>query len=108
MPHNVTYPNIVYNVLSPNLVYVLPPGHIIWLSYPLTLKLPLLVYLYNYFVEYLYSPLVDLVLSHSTTPKLLLLYLALDYAHVSILLAEDPILSYAHLFKPYIDYNVLY
>ena len=51
---------------------------------------------------------MDLVLSYSTTPKLLLLYLALDYTHMPILLIKDPILSYNYLSKTYIDYNVLY
>ena len=108
MPYSVTYPSIVYNALPPNLVRVPPLGYIIWLSYPPALKLPFLVRLYKYLVEYPYSPLVDLVSSHSTAPKLLLLCLALDYTHMPILLIEDPILSYAYLSKPYIYYNVPY
>ena len=106
--YRLTYSNIVYNILPSNLVRVPPPGYIVQLSYPPELKLPLLVYLYNYLVEYLYSPLIDPGLSYSTTPRLLLLYLVLDYTYMLILLEEDPILSYTYLSKPYIEYNVSY
>ena len=115
MPYSVTYSNIVhgftpsvtYNTLPSNLVRVLPLGHIIWSSYSPALKY-LLVHLYNYLVEYLYSSLMDLVLSHSTPPKLFLLCLALDYTYMPILLVEDPILSYTYSSKLYIDYDVPY
>ena len=108
IPYSVAHSNMVHNASPPNLVRVSPPGCTIWLSYPPALKLPLLVYLYYYLVEYLYSPLIDLVSSHSTAPKLLLLYLALDYTYILMLLTEDPISSHAYLSKPFIDYNVLY
>ena len=108
MPHGVAYSNIVYNASPPNLVRVPPPGHIIWLSYPPTLKLPLLVYIYGHLVEHSCSSLVDLVLSHSTTPKLFLLCLALDYTYVPMLLIEDPILSHVLLSILYSEYNVSY
>ena len=106
--YRLTYSNIVYNTLPPNLVRGPSLVYITQLSYPPALKLPLLVYLYEYLVEYLCSPLVDLVLIHSATPKLLLLCLALDYTHVSILLVEDPILSYVILTMLYSEYKVSY
>ena len=85
-----------------------PLEYIIWSSYPPALKLPLLVYSYNHLLEHLYSPLMDPISSYSTAPKLLLLYLASDYAHIPMLLIEDPISSHAYLSKPYIDYDVPY
>ena len=99
---------LVYGALPRDLVRVPPLGYTIWSSYPPTLKLPLLVYIYSHLVEYLYSSLVDLVLSYFAAPKLLLLYLALDHAYMPMLLTEDPILSYIHLSKPCIDYDVPY
>ena len=99
---------LVHRALPRDLARVPPPGHIVWSSYPPALKLPLLVHPYNHLVEHPCSPLVDLVSSYSTAPKLLLLCLALDYTHVPMLLAEDPISSHTHLSKPCIDYDVPY
>ena len=107
IPYNIS-PLDTYNTLTPNLVRVPSLGYIIWSSYSPESRLRLLVYLYIYLVEYLCSPLIDLIVSYSAAPKLLLLYLALDYAYMPILLVEDPILSYTYSFKSYIDYNVFY
>ena len=106
--YRLTNSNIVYNALTSNLVRGPSLVYITQLSYPSVLKLPLLVYLYKYLVKHLCSSLRDLVLIYFTTPKLLLLCLALDYAYMSILLAEDPILSYILLSILYSEHNVFY